>query len=236
MSESIFYEEVAPDGDVVLIIGPHQVRLCVHSTVLQTASKVFKAMLGPHFSEGQKPSQVDSKRPREIPLPEDDADIIIIICAVIHHQNDIVPDDLIPSEILQLSVVIDKYDCTIALKYAIDHWLDHRNVENLKELMDLMTAAYLFDHAEAFSKITFTMMMEHSDSYLPFAKDHVIFGLPWELFCESIENEQLCSSVDIDDRFTRRKTKLNTKAIKQHFSSEARVPRLCMWLQRQDYP
>ncbi|KFY69206.1 hypothetical protein V496_00437 [Pseudogymnoascus sp. VKM F-4515 (FW-2607)] len=78
--------------------------------------------------------------------------------------------------------VADKYDCKVALKHAIHHWLDHRNVVSLKDLMELMTAAYLLNHAQAFSAITYTMMMEHAGSYLPFAQDQIDFGVPWELF------------------------------------------------------
>lgn len=121
---------------------------------------------------------------KEIPLPEDDVDAMTIMCAVIHHRNDIIPEGISSNEVLQISVLTDKYDCKVALRHAIHHWLDHRNAVSLKDLMTLMTAAYLLNQAQAFSAITYTMMMEHAGSYLPFAQDQIDFGVPWELFCE----------------------------------------------------
>jgi len=50
--------------------------------------------------------------------------------------------------------------------------------------MELMTATYLLGQAEAFSAITYTMMMEHTVSYLPFAQKPINFGVPWEVFCK----------------------------------------------------
>jgi hypothetical protein len=182
MAENNPYDKITTDGDTILVIGPDEARLCVQSCLLQTASKVFKAMFGPLYMEGQRSGLTGSKK--EIPLPEDDVDAMTIICAVIHHRNDLIPEEMSSSEVLQLSVVADKYDCKVALKHATHHWLDHRNVVGLKEQMELMTAAYLLDQAQAFSAITYTMMMEHTSSYLPFAQDQIDFGVPWELFCK----------------------------------------------------
>jgi len=179
--------EIAPDGDIILVIGASQARLCVHSCLLKTASRVFKAMFGPHFSEGQKTDPNDSKK--EVLLPEDDVSAMMTICAVIHHRNDVIPEELTSTAILQISIVADKYDCIIALTHAIHHWLDHRGTMSIKELTTLMAAAYLFDNAQAFSKITFTMLMEHAASYLPFAQEPIDLGMPWEVFCESIYDQ-----------------------------------------------
>jgi BTB/POZ domain len=47
----------AADGDVILVVGPEEKKFQVHSIVLGTASTVFRAMFGPHFSEGQWTSE-----------------------------------------------------------------------------------------------------------------------------------------------------------------------------------
>jgi hypothetical protein len=36
--------EIAADGDVILVVGPEKVKLCVHSLFLKAASKPFSAM------------------------------------------------------------------------------------------------------------------------------------------------------------------------------------------------
>jgi hypothetical protein len=44
--------DISPDGDVVLVVGPRNVRLRIQSQCLRCASKVFGAMFGPTWSEG----------------------------------------------------------------------------------------------------------------------------------------------------------------------------------------
>jgi hypothetical protein len=189
-------------------------------------------MFGPLYSEGQRSGLTGSKK--EIPLPEDDVDAMTIICAVIHHRNDLIPGEMSSSEVLQLSVVADKYDCKVALKHATHHWLDHRNVVGLKEQMELMTAVYLLDQAQAFSAITYTMMMEHTGLYLPFAQDQIDFGVPWELFCKYCNKEYIQnSSINTDDRFTRSKTQLNSQATGLHSIRRVRIQRLLVRFQKQ---
>jgi hypothetical protein len=45
--------DISPDGDVVLVVGPRNVRLRIQFQVLRCASKVFGAISGPTWSEGQ---------------------------------------------------------------------------------------------------------------------------------------------------------------------------------------
>lgn len=141
MAENNPYDIITTDGDTILVIGPDEVRLCVQSCLLQAASKVFKAMFGPHFKEGQRSDLNGSKK--EVPMPEDDAGAMSVICAVIHYRNDIVPEQFTSRGVLEIAVVADKYDCKVALQHAARHWLDPQNVMSLKEQMELMTAAYL---------------------------------------------------------------------------------------------
>jgi hypothetical protein len=61
--------EIAPFGDVVFLVGPDKIKLQVVSGILRIL-KVFEAMLGSNFAEGQG-HNCDS--PKEIDLPEDDA-------------------------------------------------------------------------------------------------------------------------------------------------------------------
>jgi hypothetical protein len=107
--------DISPDGDVVLVVGSRNVRLRIQSQCLRCASKVFGAMFGPHWSEGQGFSK---ESPREVPLVEDDADALRTICCVLHHRNDDVPQSLTPKEVLQIAIEADKYGLNITLKYA----------------------------------------------------------------------------------------------------------------------
>jgi hypothetical protein len=44
--------KIAADGDVILVVGPEEVQLRVHSLFLKAASKPFSAMFGPDWREG----------------------------------------------------------------------------------------------------------------------------------------------------------------------------------------
>lgn len=81
--------QIAADGDVILVVGPEQVKLRVYSLFLKAASKPFSAMLGPDWKEGH--NMLDRDRPVELLLPEDNASALELICAIVHYRNDTVP-------------------------------------------------------------------------------------------------------------------------------------------------
>jgi hypothetical protein len=45
--------------------------------------------------------------PVEIPLPEDNATALRVICAVIHHRSELVPPTLAAGDVLQIAVTAD---------------------------------------------------------------------------------------------------------------------------------
>lgn len=48
---------IDPRGDLLLIVGEIKRPMLVSARVLQVASEVFRAMLGPNFKEGQELAQ-----------------------------------------------------------------------------------------------------------------------------------------------------------------------------------
>jgi hypothetical protein len=117
--------DIAPDGDIILLVGAEMKRLRAHSLVLKSASRVFNAMLGPRFSEGQK---LDDKESTEIDMPEDDAEAMETMLNVIHGYNNAVYDSLDTSQILRVAITADKFDCKVALAFAIKVWLNYANI------------------------------------------------------------------------------------------------------------
>jgi BTB/POZ domain len=93
--------DIASDGDVILVVGAGMKRLKAYSLVLKSASKVFSAMLGPKFSEGQR---LDENESTEIDMPEDDAEAMEIMLNVIHGRNNAVHDGLDASQILRVAI------------------------------------------------------------------------------------------------------------------------------------
>jgi hypothetical protein len=161
-SSSISAIDIAPDGDVIFIIGTERRRLRVFSLFLKNASSVFKAMLGPHFAEGQSLGGAD---PVEILLPEDNAEALSIIFNVLHGRNDSVPDSLNGSQILHIATAADKFDLVISLRFAIQRWLNCSGVNDPRELWLLMVASFWFDNANGFADITHALILHYAGSY-----------------------------------------------------------------------
>ena len=173
--------DISPDGDVVLVVGPQNVRLRIQSQVLRCASKVFGAMFGPTWSEGQGLSK---EPPREVRLVEGDADALRIICCVIHHRNDDVPQSLPPMQVLQIAIVADKYDLSIALKFARAQWLKPREKPGREDMGYLLAVAFLFGGMDMFIAHTLALILQHTGSYLEFLDDKITGQVvPWKTFC-----------------------------------------------------
>ncbi|KAF2093976.1 btb/poz-like protein [Rhizodiscina lignyota] len=159
---------ISLDGDVILVVGPQHVRLRVHSQCLRCASKVFGAMFGPQWMEGEG---ISYKSPSEVLLLEDDAEALRTICRVIHHRNDDVPQFLTPKAVLQVAIVADKYDLNVALRFA--------NMQGLKPRIDvervdmgyLMAAAFLSSDVGTFMAHTLSLVLNYNGSYLEFLND-----------------------------------------------------------------
>jgi hypothetical protein len=130
--------EIAINSDIILIVGPEKRKLQVNSCVLKNASTVFNAMFGPHFKEGQ---DFHESSPKEIFLPEDDADALIVICKILHLRNDSIPISPTPSEVLQMAITADKFDCVMRLDVHIDKWLNPGNTQDILELGRLSVAS-----------------------------------------------------------------------------------------------
>jgi hypothetical protein len=138
-------------------------------------------MFEPRWSEGQGLSE---ESPSEVLLPEDDAYALRIICCVIHHRNNDVPEVLTSREVLQIAILADKYDLAVALKYARERWLKPGGNFEALNMGYLMAAAFLFGDIDAFVAITLRLILDYKGSYMELLDDETIRQLmPWEMFC-----------------------------------------------------
>ncbi|KAF4960489.1 hypothetical protein FSARC_10457 [Fusarium sarcochroum] len=184
--------QIAADGDLLLIVGPEETRIRVHSTSLMAASKPFSVMLGPHWKEGQNKhdhDEHDREKPFELLLPDDNAVALKMICFILHHQNREVPRSLTARDILAIAVAADKYDCLDALRFASESWL-RTSGDEAGNLMLLTAAAYIFQDAQAFKEITRALIIYYDGSYLALSLEEVESFMPWRVFCKS-RNDRL---------------------------------------------
>ena len=202
--------EIVADGDVILVVGPAKVKLRVHSLFLKAASRPFSAMFGPDWKEGH--SLFGRDKPVELPLPEENAAALKLICAIIHHRNNMVPQTLAAGNVLGIAVTADKYDCIDVLKFASGNWLQPRQ-NKAGDLMLLAAAAYLFQNAPAFKEITKAMILNHGGPYLTLLCEEVESAMNWRVFCEYI-NDQLGYSEHVTDWPMYRSARGTTKLCK----------------------
>ena len=175
--------EIAANGDVILVVGPTRRRLRVRSSSLRDVSDHFRAMFGPDFSEGQ---DLSADRPKEVSWPDDDADAVEVICNVIHHRNNAVPETLDHAKVFKIAVTSDKCLCVVAMKHASTRLLEPTETMDISGLGQLMASAYLLDNPRAFSEITLAMILRHGGSYLELAEpDHgLVDFIPMRIFCK----------------------------------------------------
>ncbi|KAH7302891.1 hypothetical protein B0I35DRAFT_197159 [Stachybotrys elegans] len=160
--------DLAPDGDLVFVVGSEQRRLRVHSQQVRNASPAFNTMFQPKFKEGQALLQEGSA---EVELPEDNADALEIILQVIHGYSDQVPTTLEPSRLLEVARACEKYDMARPLAFAIKVWLDCKVIRSSKELWAITMAACLFRHQQVFAEATSALAFNFGGSYLDLARE-----------------------------------------------------------------
>jgi hypothetical protein len=171
---------IAAAGDIILVVGSEKVGLRVQSLILKAVSKPFSSMMSANWKEGRDLFGEDGLV--ELLLPEDNAMAMKYICAIIHHQNKMLPSTMTAHGILEVAIMADKYDFVDALAFASDSWLRPRNMK-ADELMVLAAAAYAFQNAQAFRDLTKELILNYGGSYLALSTKDIELVMSWRVFC-----------------------------------------------------
>ena len=175
-------------GDVLLDLELG--RIPVRSDVLSCASPVFKAMLGPNFSEGQ--ALRSTINPKIITLEDDDIESMTILCILLHkdlstvHLNtsEKLAETADPTRVFGVAVLADKYalvdhlenDLGLSLLAPFIRKHEGRKLD-VSQALHLVAAAYLLQQAELFSLFARRLAIDYGDysSLLDFTElfDHV---------------------------------------------------------------
>ncbi|RMZ82149.1 hypothetical protein DV738_g1886, partial [Chaetothyriales sp. CBS 135597] len=170
---------LAPEGDVILVVGAKQFRIRVDSLFLKRHSPVFRAMLSPNFSEGQA---LSSSSPREIDLPDDDPYAMQTLCAVMYLDFDHIPRTPTTRNVLDIVRLADKYECYNVLTTPSQAygWLKSDNLTEGQDLVDLLAVAYLIRDQEAFIKLSSALILRCGNSFADLADEAIFDVLPWK--------------------------------------------------------
>lgn len=166
--------DIFAEGDVILVFNDEKntTRLRVSSLILSNASSVFRALLGPHFAEGQQPRS--AQNPKEVSLKEDDAVAMVWLCKLLHHQQEEEQSTDHPNAaagLYGLAISADKYDCLRAIRLAGAALLEQFTRSSVFALLPLESALYLvaaserFEHRRYFALFTRRLVMDFSASY-----------------------------------------------------------------------
>lgn len=184
--------KIAYDGDVIFALR-NETKLVVSSVTLSQASPVFHKWLGTNFEEGQDARSAYD--PKEIPLPDDDAEAVRLLCELTHFRagmgstSNAKPILEATKEILRLAVVVDKYDCIEALHLASSALLNAFRYElnqqkvTLESVADLAAAAYLFRQDDHFAFFTRRMILDYTEPFSPLVECESGEMMPSIAFC-----------------------------------------------------
>ena len=171
-------DAMAPDGDVILVVGKDKVHYRVYSSCLRSASPFFNTLFGPHWYEGQN---LTSASPKHIELPDDNAEALGAIFAVLHHQNHLEMPS--PLNVLHVAVLTDKYLLHSALRYAGVFWL--RNYDQsitMAERVYLLAGAFKFEAEIEFTRIAQQLVLGYGGPFLGLIDGAVEDVLPLKVF------------------------------------------------------
>ncbi|KAF9700858.1 hypothetical protein EKO04_000268 [Ascochyta lentis] len=156
-------EVIAKQGDVIFHVGKApqtEKKLLVSSVLLSYMSPVFAVMFDGRFVEGQALSPTS---PRVVPLPEDDADLMAIVCKIIHAQSADLSVTMTPTQLADIAMLCHKYDCVEAVRAWTLIWV--ANILKGPMTADFeksLTAAYLFDMAPEFQQLSRNLIRDRS--------------------------------------------------------------------------
>ncbi|UJO19943.1 uncharacterized protein CLAFUR5_09942 [Fulvia fulva] len=177
-------EEIASDGDVILVVGEETTRLRVSSMMLSAASPVFKALLGPHFREGQQARSAAD--PVEIALPNNASEPVTWVCLLLHHKVALeLEANKVTEKLFDFAVTVDKYDCSEALRLQSRALLSQHAEDRPKRLRSdaadvrIIETAYLLRDAKCFKQQTGRLITHlRGNSSMPQAIRRYIHMLP----------------------------------------------------------
>ena len=153
---------IDPDGDIILELSEYtwmdETDVHVSSKILALASPVFSKMLNSQFKEGLKNRSSCEKL--RISLPDDRPNALIMVCKVIHHRGKEIRTWPGSDTLLDIATICDKYDCKEILQPWALRWLqiDYKS-KWVTDLKTYLITAYILDCAEAFSKISWILLL-----------------------------------------------------------------------------
>jgi len=151
---------------VVGIDSDEKIEVRVSSKHLVLASQVFRVMLEGSFLEGRKSDAQELKR---VPLPDDDADAMLLLLSIVHGLTRRVPRRIKNHLFLNVVILIDKYQLNEATEICTDIWFDvlWKSVpQNLyQDLANWIYSCWVLRKEEEFKNLTRLAQFERGSRF-----------------------------------------------------------------------
>jgi hypothetical protein len=164
-SESAGITNVSMKGDFTLVVGPIKKQIRIQPAILKETSKPFAVMLCDTWK---------APNAQTIDLPDDDAAAMLEICLALHHKYSKLSTELSPN-ILKIAILADKYFLVETLACVASHYWLTRAADQPSPILErhvclgmlqLATAACMFEDAFAFGRYTRSLFSDWARSYL----------------------------------------------------------------------
>ena len=189
--EDLSLDDIAPNGDIVFLVGPDKKRIRAYSNVMINTSAVFAAMLGPNFSEGQKLIMASEGQPAEVKLPDDDYEPFTWVVKAVHCKAMERPDS---STLLGIAKLADKYDFNRALTYAAGEWvINFCDSTSSLDIWKALIAAYILNSSRGFKSLSEQLLRVHEGSFWELTEKSPDFDASFKLACELMIKRQIFS-------------------------------------------
>lgn len=199
-------------GDIVLVVndGFHPIqKLRVSSCVLAMSSRVFKVLFSGRFAEGLAAKDRSSSQPYEVEIQ--DAPVPMKqLCRLLHHQEAFETEDKSANVLLDLAILIDKYDCCSTVYLQADALLQHATDSHFETiflqepygLQRLVTAAYILDQPLHFRHLSSQLVLQTTMIQVKDFEASCLDILP-ESFVGSLFNQQNMAQQELSRQVAR---------------------------------
>ena len=147
----------------------------VSSRHLALSSRVFRVMFCGAYLEKILPSDSPPKR---VVLPDDDPDAFLVLLAIIHGRNRRVPRRVSKSQLIEIAILVDKYELHEVCELFTDMWFaDVYGVhwDNPPLPTEWIYLSYVFGKADEFKQATRLAILncgpEFEDEGMPIPKE-----------------------------------------------------------------
>lgn len=169
---------IASRGDIIFKLGKEgetATKVLVSSLVMSLSSPVFDAMFNGNFAEGQARSP---DQPREVALPDDDTQAMLLVCRIAHMRTSDLPEMLSVNAFTEFALVSDKYQCTAAVRAWSKVWISKIfEGEPGADYEKVVLAIYLLDMPQEFYKATVSLARDRVSDIKAIEYDEAVVAI-----------------------------------------------------------